>query len=93
MRKADIARRIHQQAGISEEKAAQVLDKILQILASTIQQGEPIAIHGFGKFLVRRKPPREGRNPRTGEAAMISARRVVGFRPSALLKTAVARTE
>ncbi len=93
MRKADIARRIHQQAGISREKSAKVLDRILQILASSIRMGDPIAISGFGTFVVPRKLPRKGRNPRTGKALMISARRVVTFRPSALLRTAVTRTE
>ena len=85
MRKLDIARRIHQEAGISEEEAATLLDWIFELLKTTLQQGEPISIPGFGKWTVRSKPPRKGRNPRTGEAMMISARRVVTFRPSASL--------
>ena len=93
MRKADVAQRIQQQAGISEKEAATVLEWILQLLKTTLRNGDSITIHGFGKLMVRHKLPREGRNPRTGEAAMISARRVVAFRPSALLKTVVTRTE
>ena len=89
MRKADIAKRISQQAGILEYEAAKVLDQILELLKTTLQAGEPIAIQGFGKFTVRSKRPRQGRNPRTGEAVMISARRVVTFQPSLLLKTEV----
>ena len=89
MRKADIARRIHQQAGILEYEAAKVLDWILELLKTTLQAGEPIAIQGFGKFTVRSKRARQGRNPRTGEAIMISARRVVTFQPSLVLKMEV----
>jgi integration host factor subunit alpha len=93
MRKLDIARRIHQEAEISEEEAAALLNWVLELFKSTLQKGEPIAIHEFGKFTVRSKLPRTGRNPRTGEAVIISSRRVVSFRPSLLLRAAVTSTE
>jgi integration host factor subunit alpha len=89
MQKADIARHIHQQAGISETQAATLLDWILELLKTTLQAGEPIAIQGFGKFIVKSKAARLGRNPRTGEAVTISARRVVTFQPSLVLKAEV----
>jgi len=89
MRKLDIAKRIHQEAGISEEEAATLLEWILDLLKTTLQTGEPISIHEFGKFTVRNKLARQGRNPRTGEAMMISARRVVTFRASPLLTAAM----
>ncbi len=89
MRKADIARRINQQAGVSENEVAMLLEGILKLLKATLQKGQLIIIHGFGKFTVRSKRPRNGRNPSTGEAMMISARRVVTFRPSASLTTEV----
>ena len=63
MDKADIARHIHQQAGISKNEAARLLDQILALLKTTLQAGEPITIQGFGKFAVRSKQPRQGRNP------------------------------
>lgn len=85
MRKADIARRIHQQTGLSEKEAAKLLDEILEILAATLRKGDPITILWFGKFTVRRKLPRKGWNFKTGESLIIPARRVVTFRPSALL--------
>jgi integration host factor subunit alpha len=84
MRKADIARSIHQQAGVSEAEAADLLERVLGLLMSTLQRGEPIIITGFGRFTVRMKRPRNGRNPRTGEAIIISGRKVVTFRPSHL---------
>lgn len=93
MRKTDIVKRIHLQTGIPEKEAATVFDGALEILVSTLQKGEPIAIHEFGKFTVRNKLARQGRNPRTGEALMIPARRVVSFRPSVLLRAAVTRIE
>ena len=89
MQKANIARKIHQHAGISEKEAATLLDWILGLLKTTLQKGEPITIYGFGKFTVRCKRPRTGRNPRTGEVVMISARRVVTFHPSLRLRTEV----
>src|SRR5689334_159587 len=79
MKKADIAIRIHQQAGIPIEEAGKVLDHILEILKTTLQSGEPIMIAGFGKLTVRNKQARMGRNPRTGEPIPISPRRVVSF--------------
>ena len=82
MQKIEIAERIHQQAGISEQEAATLLDWILELFKVTLQKGEPIAIPNFGKFAVLSKAPRKGRNPRTGEELMIKARRVIFFRAS-----------
>jgi integration host factor subunit alpha len=89
MVKNDIAHRLHQEAGISEEQAALILDWVLELFKSTLQQGEQISIHRFGVFTVRTKAARTGRNPRTREEIMISPRRVVTFRASAQLKTEV----
>ena len=86
MKKADIARSIHQQAGVSEAEAADLLERVLGLLMSTLQRGEPIIITGFGRFTVRMKQPRKGRNPRTGEVIIVPGRKVVTFRPSALWK-------
>ena len=86
MKKADIAKSIHEQAGISETQAANLLEWVLALLTSTLQQGEPIVITGFGKFTVRKKEARTGRNPRTGEAIIVPGHKVVTFRPSALWK-------
>ena len=82
MTKAEIATRIHQQTGISIEEAEKLLDRILEFFKTTLQSGESIMISGFGKFMVRNKHARPGRNPRTGEAIEISARRVMTFKAS-----------
>ena len=76
MQKMEIAHRIHQEAGISEKEAAALLDWFLTLLKTTLQQGESISISNFGKFSVRSKNSRPGRNPQTGEQIMIAARRV-----------------
>ena len=89
MQKADIARHIHQQAGISETESAKLLECVLGLLKTTLKAGQPVTISGLGKFTVLSKRARQGRNPRTGEAVLISARRVVSFHPSHVLKAAV----
>src|SRR5215510_12477744 len=86
MRKLDIAQRIHQEAGIPLEQANVVLDRILIFFKTILQNGEAIAIQNFGTFEVRQKRLRRGRNPKTGESLMISARRIVMFRASPHLK-------
>ena len=89
MRKLDIITRINRQVGIPEREAAKLVDRFLEILKTTLQQGEPIAISNFGKFTVRRKAARLGRNSRTGEAVIIPAHRAVTFYASRSLKDEV----
>ena len=89
MRKPEIARHIHQHAGISEIQAATLLDWILGFLKTALQEGKSITISGVGQFTVQSKRPRQGRNPQTGYAVTISPRRVVTFHPSAVLTTEV----
>ena len=89
MQKKDIAERIQQTAGISGARAATLLDGILDLFKAILQKGEPININGFGRFSVRSKSARQGRNPRTRENTMISPRRVVNFRANLVLKAEV----
>jgi integration host factor subunit alpha len=89
MRKIEIAHRMHQEAGISEQEAASLLNWVLELFKSTLQQGEPVSIFNFGVFTVRNKASRRGRNPRTGEELIISSRRVVNFHASPRLKAEV----
>jgi integration host factor subunit alpha len=58
-------------------------------MKETLEKGEKIKISGFGNFIVREKKPRKGRNPKTGLELTISARRVLTFKPSRLLRKAV----
>jgi integration host factor subunit alpha len=93
MTKADIARQIQNQVGISEYDAETLFERILDLLKAALKNGEEITITGFGKFRVRSKNVRVGRNPRTGEAITIPARRVVTFHASPLLKEYVNTSE
>jgi len=63
-----------------------VVDSLLEIIKQTLENGEDILISGFGKFCVKEKRKRRGRNPATEEDLMLDARRVVTFRCSGLLK-------
>ena len=85
MDKAQIAEQIQKGAELSGTQAAALVEFMLNLLKSTLQNGEDITINGFGNFRVRSKAARPDRNPRTGEPVTITARRVVTFKASALL--------
>ena len=89
MRKIEIAQRIHQAAGIPLEEASAVLNWLLGFLKATLKKGEPISVYNFGVLSVRKKHARRGRNPSTGDAMMIPARRVVIFRAASYLRAAM----
>lgn len=72
--------------GLSKQSATEMLDSILKTIIKSLNEGHSIKIPGFGTFVVREKLSRPGRNPRSGEDAEISARRVVTLRPSPLFK-------
>ncbi len=84
--KADLIDSVYNQVGLSKTKSAQVVDSLLEIIKQTLENGEDILISGFGKFCVKEKRKRRGRNPATEEDLMLDARRVVTFRCSGLLK-------
>ena len=69
--------------------AKDIFETTIEVIKSSLSKGKDIEIKGFGKFSVRKKNKRLGRNPKTGEAAEISARRVVAFKPSKLFKKRV----
>ena len=86
LKKADLIDFTYNQAGLSKPRSAQVVDSLLEIIKQTLENGEDILISGFGKFCVKEKRKRRGRNPATEEDLMLDARRVVTFRCSGLLK-------
>lgn len=69
-----------------QNQSAQVLESILEIIKNTLENGEDVLITGFGKFYVKEKRERKGRNPQTGEDLMLGSRRVVGFKCSGKLR-------
>ncbi len=84
--KADIVERVYEKIGFSKKEASELVELVFNSLKDTLQSGEKIKISGFGNFVVRGKNERVGRNPQTGEQIKISARRVLTFRPSQVLK-------
>ncbi len=84
--KADIVERVYKEAGFSKKEAADLVDLIFKVIKETLSRGEKVKISGFGNFSIRDKATRMGRNPQTGEAMPISARRVLTFKPSQILR-------
>lgn len=84
--KADIVERVYKEAGFSKKEAADMVDLIFKVIKDTLSRGEKVKISGFGNFSIRDKATRVGRNPQTGDAMNISARRVLTFKPSQVLK-------
>lgn len=78
-----------QEVGLSKNETAELLGDFLRAVMDGLVKGKKIKIQNFGTFSVRHKKSRIGRNPKTGEEAQISARRVVVFKPSQKLKTQV----
>lgn len=89
MTKAELVDCIYEKVGISKTESAEIVESIFNILKETLEQGEKIKISGFGTFTVKEKKSRKGRNPQTGEGITISARRVLTFKPSQVLKRAL----
>ena len=82
MVKADIIRSIELQLGLSHEEATLQVEQILTVIKDHLEGGDSVLISGFGKWEVREKKSRIGRNPKTREEYVISPRRVVTFYPS-----------
>jgi integration host factor subunit alpha len=89
MTKADIAARIQKELGFTKKESAEMLETVLDILKATLESGEHVKVAGFGKFEIKQKMDRRGRNPQTGEDITIEARRILTFKPSTLLRKAI----
>ena len=89
MTKADIVEKIHQKIGFMKKESAEIVESVFSILKNTLESGEKIKIAGFGNFVVKQKADRRGRNPQTGDTITINARRILTFKPSQVLKSAI----
>ncbi|MBN8715752.1 MAG: integration host factor subunit alpha [Xanthomonadales bacterium] len=87
--KADMAERIYEDVGLNKREAKEFVDAFFDALRQALEQGRQVKLSGFGNFDLRRKNPRPGRNPKTGEEIPITARTVVTFRPGQKLKERV----
>ena len=89
MTKADLVEGFYLLADFTKKESAEIVDSVFDLLKSTLSTGENIKISGFGSFEVKEKTSRRGRNPQTGEAIEIASRRILTFKPSAVLKSAM----
>ncbi len=89
MTKADIVEALYEKIGFSKKEAADLVELVFDTMKDRLAKGEKIKISGFGNFVVREKRSRVGRNPQTGQSIEISARRVLTFRPSQVLRAEV----
>jgi integration host factor subunit alpha len=88
--KADLVEAVHEKVGFSKKESSEVVEKVFETMKQTLEGGDGLKISGFGKFDVRRKNARRGRNPKTEDALIIPERTVVTFKASQVLKAAVA---
>ncbi|NTV15201.1 MAG: integration host factor subunit alpha [Desulfobulbaceae bacterium] len=84
--KAEIVQNVYQRHDLTKAKAAEAVESFLRIAKGCMANGEDLLISGFGKFNVKRKNARRGRNPQTGKELILEARYVVTFKPSGILR-------
>ena len=87
--KAELAELLFERVGLNKREAKDLVDTFFEEIRECLAGGTAVKLSGFGNFQVRDKPPRPGRNPKTGEVIPIEARRVVTFHASQKLKGAV----
>ena len=86
MTKADLVEKVALEADLTKKDAEQLVEVVFDSIIATLNNGEKIELRGFGSFRVRERTSRKGRNPKTGEAVDIPAKRVAYFKPGKELK-------
>ncbi|HPJ97058.1 MAG TPA: integration host factor subunit alpha [Syntrophales bacterium] len=86
MTKIDIIQDVYEKLGIPKKDSAKIVESVFELMKDSLAKGEKIKISGFGNFIVKEKKSRRGRNPQTGEEISISARRVLTFKSSQVLR-------
>ena len=84
--RADLCEAVYQKVGLSRTESATLVELVLKEITDCLERGETVKLSSFGSFVVRKKGQRIGRNPKTGKEVPISPRRVMVFKPSAILK-------
>ncbi len=91
MVKIDIVDKICEKVGFSNKEVAKIVETVFDIIKETLQREDKILVSGFGNFVIQNKRARRGRNPQTGGDIEITPKRIVRFKPSAVLKTSLNR--
>lgn len=86
LKKDDIVSRVYELSGMSKTESKQAVEALFEIMKEKLERGEDVKISGFGKFQVKEKKARRGRNPRTGENMTLQERRVLVFSTSPVLR-------
>ena len=89
MTKVELIEALFQRTRFDRRRCDRIVDRMFDAMRETLADGQAVKISGFGKFTVREKRARVGRNPQTGAAVDIAARKVVTFKPSVILKATV----
>ncbi len=89
MTKAEIVEAVKNGTGISSKGAADLVESLFEMIRTGLEKGEDVKLPGFGNFIIQNKRERIGRNPKTGETMPITARKVVSFKPSTILRDRV----
>ena len=89
--RADIIKSVAKQNGFSESRSKEAVETVLELIKGSLASGEDVMISRFGKFCVKGKKLRRGRNPATGDDLMLAPRRVVTFRVSGKLRKKINR--
>ena len=89
--KAELAEMLFNRVGLNKREAKDMVETFFEEIRDALERGDTVKLSGFGNFQLRDKPQRPGRNPKTGEAIPISARRVVTFHASQKLKALIER--
>ena len=84
--KADIIDLIYKNSDLKKQESTSAVESLLEIIKKTLESGEDLLISGFGKFCVKGKKGRKGRNPQTGSGLLLDPRRVITFKCSGVLR-------
>ena len=87
--KAELAESIYEKLPVDKQKAAQIVEDLIELIKDGLAKDSKVMLSGFGSYEVKSKPARRGRNPQTGDTIILRARRVVKFKPSQLLRKAI----
>jgi integration host factor subunit alpha len=86
--KSDIVAKVHE-LGFTKKKSVEVIESLLEIIKDTLEKGDDVLVSGFGKFCVKQKKQRRGRNPATGSDLILRERKVVTFKCSGKLRNKI----
>jgi integration host factor subunit alpha len=87
--RADLCEAVYQKVGLSRTESATLVELVLKEITDCLERGETVKLSSFGSFILREKGQRVGRNPKTGKEVPIAPRRVMVFKPSAILKQSI----